>query len=121
MIEVKMTVRYQDTLISTGTYVPTGQVFLGKKMYKNINNGQIVSIGNEEIKLINKDMEKYKRKHNPFSKLQKGDILTDTNNDTFEVLRIDNFNKKVYVRDLQSTNDEFWLDSKYVNKPELLS
>ena len=54
MIEVKMTVRYQDTLISTGTYVPTGQVFLGKKMYKNINNGQIVSIGNAEIQMINK-------------------------------------------------------------------
>ena len=60
MIEVKMTVRYQDTLISFGTYVPTGQVFLGKKMYKNINNGQIVSIGNEEIKLINK----YNEQHN---------------------------------------------------------
>jgi len=33
---------------------------LGKKMYKNINNGQIVSIGNEEIKLINK----YNEQHN---------------------------------------------------------
>ena len=54
MIEVKMTVRYQDTLISTGTYVPTGQVFIGRKIYRNIINGQIVSIGNEEIKLINK-------------------------------------------------------------------
>ena len=54
MIEVKMTVRYQDQLISTGRYIPTGTVFLGKKLYKNIDNGQIVSIGNEEIKLINK-------------------------------------------------------------------
>tara|TARA_R110000751_G_scaffold94798_5_gene185078 strand:- start:3232 stop:3423 length:192 start_codon:yes stop_codon:yes gene_type:complete len=54
MIEVKATVRYHDTLISTGTYVPTGQVFIGRKLYKNINNGQIVSLGNEEIKLINK-------------------------------------------------------------------
>ena len=44
-------------------------------------------------------MEKYKRKHNSFSKLKKGDLLTDINNDTFEVLRIDNFSKKVYVRD----------------------
>jgi len=70
---------------------------------------------------LKNNMEKYKRKHNSFSKLKKGDTLTDINNDTFEVLRIDNFNKKVYVRDLQSTNDEFWLDSKYVNKPELLS
>ena len=57
MIEVKMTVRYQDTLISSGIYVPTGQVFLGNKMYKNINNGQIVSLGNEELKLINKKNE----------------------------------------------------------------
>jgi len=65
-------------------------------------------------------MKKYKRKHNPFSKLKKGDILTDTNNDTFEVLRIDNLSKKIYVRDLQSIRDEFWLDSKYINNPELL-
>ena len=54
MIEVKMTVRYQDTLISSGTYVPTGTAFLGKKLYRNIDNGQIVSIGNFEIKMINK-------------------------------------------------------------------
>ena len=60
MIEVKMTVRYQDQLISTGRYIPTGTVFLGKKLYKNIDNGQIVSIGNEEIKLINK----YNEQHN---------------------------------------------------------
>ena len=60
MIEVKMTVRYQDQLISTGRYIPTGTVFLGKKLYKNIDNGQIVSMGNEEIKLINK----YNEQHN---------------------------------------------------------
>ena len=60
MIEVKMTVRYQDILISAGRYIPTGTVFLGKKLYKNIDNGQIVSIGNEEIKLINK----YNEQHN---------------------------------------------------------
>lgn len=65
-------------------------------------------------------MKKYKRKHKCFSRLKIGDILTDTNNDIFEVLRIDNTNKKVYVRDLQSIQDEFWLDAKYVNKPELL-
>ena len=47
-------------------------------------------------------MKKYKRKHKCFSRLKIGDILTDTNNDIFEVLRIDNTNKKVYVRDLQS-------------------
>lgn len=66
-------------------------------------------------------MNKYKRKHKSFSRLKKGDILTDTNNDMFEVLRIDNTNKKAYVRDLQSIQDKFWLDAKYVNKPELLS
>ena len=54
MIEVKATVRYQDQLISTGRYIPTGTVFVGKKLYKNIDNGQIVSLGNEELKLINK-------------------------------------------------------------------
>jgi len=54
MIEVKMTVRYQDILISAGRYIPTGTAFLGKKLYRNIDNGQIVSIGNFEIKLINK-------------------------------------------------------------------
>ena len=65
-------------------------------------------------------MEKYKRKHKCFSRLKIGDILTDTNNDIFEVLRIDNTNKKVYTRDLQSINDKFWLDAKYINTPELL-
>tara|TARA_B100000963_G_scaffold205599_1_gene179054 strand:- start:184 stop:381 length:198 start_codon:yes stop_codon:yes gene_type:complete len=65
-------------------------------------------------------MEKYKRKHKCFSRLKTGDILTDTNNDIFEVLRIDNTNKKVYTRDLQSINDKFWLDAKYINTPELL-
>ena len=71
--------------------------------------------------MIRPQIKKQKQEREYRSKLKKGDILTDNNNDTFEVLRIDNFNKKVYVRDLQSTNDEFWLDSKYVNKPELLS
>ena len=52
MIEVKKTIRYEDTLISSGIYVPTGQKFLGKKMYKNINNGQIVTLGSEELNLI---------------------------------------------------------------------
>ena len=59
MIEVKMTVRYQDILISAGRYIPTGTAFLGKKLYRNIDNGQIVSIGNEEIKLINKYNEQH--------------------------------------------------------------
>ena len=57
MIEVKATVRYQDQLISTGRYIPTGTVFVGKKLYKNIDSGQIVSLGNEELKLINKYCE----------------------------------------------------------------
>ena len=57
MIEVKATVRYQDQLISTGRYIPTGTVFVGKKLYKNIDNRQIVSLGNEELKLINKKNE----------------------------------------------------------------
>ena len=65
-------------------------------------------------------MENYKRKHQSFSKLKKGDILTDTNNDTFKVLRIDNTIKKAYVRDLQSPVDEFWLEALYINNPELL-
>jgi len=65
-------------------------------------------------------MEKYKRKHKSFSRLKKGDILTDTNNDTFEVLKIDKTAKKVYIRDLDS-QDEFWLEAEYVNKPELLA
>ena len=66
-------------------------------------------------------MNKYKRKHKTFSRLKKGDILTDTNNDMFEVLRIDNTNKKAYIKDLQSIQDKFWLDAKYINNPELLS
>lgn len=65
-------------------------------------------------------MENYKRKHQSFSKLKKGDILTDTNNDSFKVLKIDNTIKKAYVRDLQSPVDEFWLEALYINKPELL-
>jgi len=59
MIEVKMTVRYQDILISAGRYIPTGTSFLGKKLYRNIDNGQIVSIGNFEIKMINKYNESH--------------------------------------------------------------
>jgi len=60
------------------------------------------------------------RKHPCFSKLRKGDTVTDNTGDEFEVLEIDRRKKKAMLRDLQDRNSEFWISSIFINKPELL-
>jgi len=60
------------------------------------------------------------RKHPCFSKLKKGDIVTDNVGEKFEVLEIDKRARKAMLKDLQHQNSKFWISAIYINKPQLL-